>query len=371
MRNKRGSILEVSITDGRGFLTLTFFNQKWRAAELRPGVRGIFAGKVGEYRGRAAAGASRLRAVHRRDAGRGRRRARGRRTPAPAVISVATDMAREWAEQPIPIYPATSTLASWQLGRAIEQVLGILPASLDDPVPDAVRSARGLLPFREALQLVHRPGDRHRLAAGAGCAPVSGGVRAAGGAAASARRAACRRRRRRGCRGRFSAELEESLPFDADARPADRGRRDRARPGRRHPDEPAGAGRGGIGQDPRRAAGDARGRRLGRAVGVPRADRGARGAAPAVARGDARAGPGGAAASDPADRAAAGGRSAAGAAGHGIRGCVDHRGHARAAERSGDVRRPGAGRRRRAAPVRRGPARGAAAEGCRRRTCWC
>ncbi|MEO5920942.1 MAG: ATP-dependent DNA helicase RecG, partial [Pseudolysinimonas sp.] len=46
MRAKRGSLLEVSITDGRGFLTLTFFNQKWRAAELRPGVRGIFAGKV-------------------------------------------------------------------------------------------------------------------------------------------------------------------------------------------------------------------------------------------------------------------------------------------------------------------------------------
>ena len=66
-------------------------------------------------------------------------------------------MAREWAEQPIPIYPATSTLASWQLGRAMEQVLGVLPDSLEDPVPDAVRAARGLLPFREALQLVHRP----------------------------------------------------------------------------------------------------------------------------------------------------------------------------------------------------------------------
>src|SRR4051812_15575363 len=51
MQQKRGSILEVSITDGRGFLTLTFFNQRWRSNELLPGVRGIFTGKVGEYRG--------------------------------------------------------------------------------------------------------------------------------------------------------------------------------------------------------------------------------------------------------------------------------------------------------------------------------
>jgi ATP-dependent DNA helicase RecG len=156
MRNKRGSILEVSITDGRGFLTLTFFNQKWRAADLKPGVRGIFAGKVGEYRGvrqlahpdyelfnaGAATGAPALDALGAHDT---------------TVISVPTTMAREWAEQPIPIYPATSTLASWQLAKAMEVALGGLPPVLDDPVPDAVRTARGLLPFTEALKLVHRP----------------------------------------------------------------------------------------------------------------------------------------------------------------------------------------------------------------------
>jgi ATP-dependent DNA helicase RecG len=51
MQAKRGSIFEARITDGKGILTLTFFNQAWRKDELRPGVRGIFAGKVGEYRG--------------------------------------------------------------------------------------------------------------------------------------------------------------------------------------------------------------------------------------------------------------------------------------------------------------------------------
>ena len=35
-------------------------------------------------------------------------------------------------------------------------MLDTLPP-LDDPVPDAVRSARSLMPFRRALELVHRP----------------------------------------------------------------------------------------------------------------------------------------------------------------------------------------------------------------------
>ena len=49
MQNRRGSLLEVVISDGNGELTLTFFNQAWRMRELVPGRRGVFAGKVGEY----------------------------------------------------------------------------------------------------------------------------------------------------------------------------------------------------------------------------------------------------------------------------------------------------------------------------------
>ena len=45
-------ILEVRITDGSGFLSLTFFNQAWRQKNLLPGTRGLFAGKIGEYQGK-------------------------------------------------------------------------------------------------------------------------------------------------------------------------------------------------------------------------------------------------------------------------------------------------------------------------------
>lgn len=140
MRAKRGSILEVTIGDGTGILTLTFFNQAWRANELKTGVRGIFAGKVGVYNN------------HRQLA-----------HPDYELFDDDTDAggadperAKAWAELPIPIYPATATVASWQLQKAIGVVLDTLPP-IEDPVPDAVRSSRGLMPFGRALELVHRP----------------------------------------------------------------------------------------------------------------------------------------------------------------------------------------------------------------------
>ncbi len=139
MQARRGSIFEVKISDGKGVLTLTFFNQAWRANDLKPGVRGIFAGKVGDYRGSLQLAHPDYELFDRDGA-----------------ELADPEKARAWAELPIPIYPATSTVASWQLQKAIGVALDTLP-QLDDPVPDAVRLARSLLPFRRALELVHRP----------------------------------------------------------------------------------------------------------------------------------------------------------------------------------------------------------------------
>jgi ATP-dependent DNA helicase RecG len=137
MKAKRGSIFEARITDGRGILTLTFFNQPWRKNDLRPGVRGIFAGKVGDYKGT-------------------RQLAHPDYELFPDDVDLADPSTRRWVEQPIPIYPATSTVASWQIGKAIEVALDTLPA-LDDPVPAAVRAERGLLDYARAVELIHRP----------------------------------------------------------------------------------------------------------------------------------------------------------------------------------------------------------------------
>ncbi|MGV8876405.1 MAG: ATP-dependent DNA helicase RecG, partial [Rhodoglobus sp.] len=139
MRNKRGSILEVSISDGTGILTLTFFNQAWRATELLPGVRGIFAGKVGQYRGTRQLAHPDYELFDRDD-----------------LELKKPEQAKAWAEQPIPIYPATATIASWQIQKAVEVVLDTL-GPLDDPVPDSARRERELLGFAAALEQIHRP----------------------------------------------------------------------------------------------------------------------------------------------------------------------------------------------------------------------
>ena len=150
MRARRGSILEVRIGDGQGILTLTFFNQAWRAKDLVPGARGIFAGKVGDYRGLrqlAHPDYELFDASHE------------------AVAGVGDAEAQKWAKQPIPIYPASASVASWQVQKSVEVLLDSLPP-IDDAVPAAVRAELDLMSLAEAYERIHRPEtDRDHLTA--------------------------------------------------------------------------------------------------------------------------------------------------------------------------------------------------------------
>ncbi|RXZ67326.1 ATP-dependent DNA helicase RecG [Agromyces albus] len=139
MRQRRGSILEAKISDGTGILTLTFFNQKWRENDLRPGRRGIFAGKVGDYKGNRQLAHPDYELFDESE-----------------TLTAGDAAAKRWAEAPIPIYPATGTLASWQLAKSIALLLeGLGP--VDDPLPADVRERRSLLAHRSALEQIHRP----------------------------------------------------------------------------------------------------------------------------------------------------------------------------------------------------------------------
>ncbi len=136
MKQRRGSILEVVISDGAGALVLTFFNQSWRQNDLQVGRQGIFSGKVGVFKGHQQL-------AH-----------------PDYQLFEDVDLARLTAEAhqntPIPIYPATSTVATWQVQRAVTEVLGKL-GDVADPLPEEFRLAQGLLDARTALQRIHAP----------------------------------------------------------------------------------------------------------------------------------------------------------------------------------------------------------------------
>ncbi|OZD30785.1 ATP-dependent DNA helicase RecG [Rhodococcus sp. 06-1477-1B] len=136
MQNRRGSLLEVVISDGDGRMSLTFFNQPWRLKDLTPGRRGIFSGKVGEYR-------------------------RQTQLTNPDYelfddIAEARAEAEVTAKRPIPIYPATSSVPSTLVQKTISLVLDSL-GDVEDPLPDDLRTRRGLLPARAAFEQIHRP----------------------------------------------------------------------------------------------------------------------------------------------------------------------------------------------------------------------
>ena len=136
MRNRRGKLTEVTVTDGRGTLTLAFFRQPWREKELKPGLHGLFAGQVSSY--------GRKRQLIHPDC-----ELLGESDP-------GTELAAEHAAEIIPVYPATSQLPSWKIAKAIRTVLDTLDLA-DDPLPAAVRERYGLTRQAAALLGIHRP----------------------------------------------------------------------------------------------------------------------------------------------------------------------------------------------------------------------
>jgi ATP-dependent DNA helicase RecG len=136
MKNRRAKLTEVTVTDGRGTLTLAFFGQPWREREMKPGLHGLFAGQVSSY-GR------KRQLIH----------------PDCELLGTAdpgTEMAAEHAAQIIPVYPATREMASWKIAKAIGTILDTLDMA-DDPLPAEVRTRYGLQSQLAAWHGIHRP----------------------------------------------------------------------------------------------------------------------------------------------------------------------------------------------------------------------
>lgn len=153
MRQRKGTITEVVITDGHHPLVLTFFNQVWRDRQLQPGVRGLFAGTVSVRNGQ-------------------------RQLTHPECVvfggghegDPASDVDRDlgaieqFTDYLIPIYPASAALPSWRIQKAVGVLLDTLP-DLPDVLPAEVVQREQLLSRADAVRTIHRPKSMADVAA--------------------------------------------------------------------------------------------------------------------------------------------------------------------------------------------------------------
>src|SRR6201993_2256586 len=139
--------LEVIVTDGTGKLQLTFFaGVGFHAKQLQQGALALFAGTVSSFRGRRQL-------VH----------PEYELLPVTAADDrLTTELAEEFANELIPVYPASAKLTSWTISRHIDAVLETLDGG-EDPLPAEVRAKHDLWPRELAIRAIHQPTDRDDL----------------------------------------------------------------------------------------------------------------------------------------------------------------------------------------------------------------
>ncbi len=132
MRQRRGTLTEVTVGDGAGSMQLVFFNA--RHSRLEEGAWGLFAGTVGEYRN-------------------------SKQFAHPDFHLITGDDDEDWARALIPLYPASKEVSSWVIQRSVKLLLDAAGGFgfVQDPLPEEIRARHGLPSLPAALLDKHRP----------------------------------------------------------------------------------------------------------------------------------------------------------------------------------------------------------------------
>lgn len=133
---RKGAILEVIVSDGRAKLILTFFNQAWRTKELREGREGLFAGKVGLFKGK-------------------------RQLAHPDYLLIPEGENKEeaisdFAGKYLPVYPATRKLPSWKVAQCVRIGLEAI-GEIAETIPNKFLEGLEFPTLQQALHQVHNP----------------------------------------------------------------------------------------------------------------------------------------------------------------------------------------------------------------------
>jgi ATP-dependent DNA helicase RecG len=138
MRGRKGSMLEVVVTDGTDKLSLTFFNQAWREKDLKVGRQGLFAGKVGVFN-------NKKQLAH----------------PDYEMIPDGSDVdsaVEGFAGKYLPVYPASAKMPSWKISQCAQLAIGSLE-EIEDFLPPSIREKHKYPSLHQALVQLHQPAD--------------------------------------------------------------------------------------------------------------------------------------------------------------------------------------------------------------------
>ncbi|HET7821589.1 MAG TPA: ATP-dependent DNA helicase RecG [Ornithinibacter sp.] len=130
MQKRKGTMLNVVITDGRHDIDITFFKAWGHEKALVPGARGIFAGTVGTYN-------QRLQLTH-------------------PGYTMLDDFDAGDRKALIPIYRSVGKLHTWTVTESVRRVLDVLD-DVPDALPADVRARRNLVSRTDALRGIHTP----------------------------------------------------------------------------------------------------------------------------------------------------------------------------------------------------------------------
>ncbi|HMD89666.1 MAG TPA: ATP-dependent DNA helicase RecG [Anaerolineaceae bacterium] len=136
IRGGQSQLTEAVVSDGTGYLRLTWFNQPWIANKLSQGTQVTLSGKVDMYLGR--------------------------------LVMTNPDMepveqAHLHTNRITPIYPLTSRITQHWLRRIMFQTVGFWAQRIPDYIPESIRKQVGLIDLPTALYQIHFPDSQEKL----------------------------------------------------------------------------------------------------------------------------------------------------------------------------------------------------------------
>jgi ATP-dependent DNA helicase RecG len=137
-------ITEAIISDGTGFLRVTWFNQPWIGKRLLEGAQIVLSGKIDQYLGRLVMNSPEWEPLEQQNL---------------------------HTNRIVPVYPLTSNITQRWLRRLMYEVVSYWSPRVADSLPDALRQSADLMDLSNALLQAHFPSSmgqlraaRHRLA---------------------------------------------------------------------------------------------------------------------------------------------------------------------------------------------------------------